>query len=97
MPKINMYGIPNPNSNLADRRIELCWHPASMGGGVQIGLTTVADGAEAFADREYFGGTETESARKVWQGQFMDLDRSQINQLIRHLRECRDKSYGRDE
>lgn len=97
MPKINMYAYPNPDQEAGDVRIELGWHPVSMGGGVQIGITKIAPGAEAFRDRVYFGGTETEPAKPVWQGWFMDLDRTQINQLIQHLRECRDKGYGRDE
>lgn len=33
----------------------------------------------------------------TWDGQFTDLDRHGLNQLIRALREARDKAYGRDE
>lgn len=32
-----------------------------------------------------------------WDGQWVDLDRRGVNQLIRALREARDKAYGRDE
>ncbi len=97
MPKINMYGIPNPDQNLADRRIELGWRPFSMGGEMQLGVTKLAEGAEEFRHREYFGATETTPAKPVWVGQFIDLDRNQINQLIRHLKDLRDSAYGRDE
>lgn len=30
-------------------------------------------------------------------GQFVDLDRGKINDLIRHLRRARDAAFGRDE
>lgn len=33
----------------------------------------------------------------VWDGQWVDLDRQGVNDLIRALREARDKAYGRDE
>jgi hypothetical protein len=32
-----------------------------------------------------------------WDGWFADLDRQQVNHLIRTLREARDKAFGRDE
>lgn len=31
------------------------------------------------------------------EGMFVDLNRRQINDLIRHLRKARDSAYGRDE
>lgn len=33
----------------------------------------------------------------VEEGQYVDLDRLQINTLIRNLRHARDQAYGRDE
>jgi hypothetical protein len=45
--------------------------------------------------------TFDEVGRAVWNevdgGQWSDLDRAGINQLIRVLREARDSAYGRDE
>lgn len=96
MPKFNLYARPNPNGTDADRRIELGWSPVEAHGSVQLGVTHIVPGAEQFRDREYFGGDEKEPAQRVWDGQFIDLDRDQINQLIHQLRDARDKAYGRD-
>ncbi len=41
--------------------------------------------------------TTTVDADSVWDGQWVDLDRRGINNLIRVLREARDKAYGRDQ
>lgn len=41
--------------------------------------------------------TTVADAESVWDGQWVDLDRQGINQLIRALREARDKAFGRDE
>lgn len=33
----------------------------------------------------------------VFDGRYVDLERREINQLIRHLRRARDQAFGRDE
>ncbi len=82
MPKINIYP---PRPDQATTRVELGWH----NGGVQIATTTLTDPATV-AD-----GTATEPG---WVGgHYVDLDRGGINQLIRALRQARDKAYGVDE
>ncbi len=98
MPKINMYPHPNPDGTDATRRIELGWTPRGMGGGVQLGVTQLDPHAGDNRNREFMPGADAAAPYEpVWKGQFVDLDRDQINDLIRHLRECRDKSFGRDE
>ncbi len=96
MPKTNVYASRDDS-----RRVEVGWQP---GGGVQIGstvrnpvkLTTPAGGITITATGSTPGGTTDEDGW-AWDGQFPDLDRHGINQLIRALREARDKAFGRDE
>lgn len=96
MPKINVYSVAEEG-----RRVEVGWHP---NGSVQIGTTlrnpvkldsagtatTASASTKPYADVSADGGWR-------WEGQFADLDRHGINNLIRALREARDKAYGRDE
>ncbi len=102
MPKVNVYpSSPNPDS-VPDRRVEVGWHPHGF---VQIG-TTVRNPVKAIKVDGVDGTTATMAVSPggtvdedgwTWDGQFTDLDRHSINQLIRALREARDKAYGRDE
>lgn len=112
MPKVNIYPPPSygrivsagpdngkvTSSNWdeygATRRVELGYSSHEIGGGVQIATTVREHGANP--DREYVDDPK-DPMRKVWDGQFVDLDRGAINQLIRELRNARDKSFGRDE
>jgi hypothetical protein len=55
------------------------------GGGVQVG---VVNGPEV---------SLTINGESANPGLWMDLDRGQINRLIRSLRRARDAAYGRDE
>jgi hypothetical protein len=99
MPKINVYA---PGTN-TDRRIEVAWWP---NGTVQVGATcrhpvkaiqvTGIDGTTATMGPAVLDGT-VEDGGWTWDGQHTDLDRHGLNQLIRALREARDKAYGRDE
>ncbi len=98
MPKTNVYAFHDDS-----RRVEVGWQP---GGGVQIGSTvrnpvkaisvTGIDGTTATMGPHPRGGT-TDTDGWTWDGQFTDLDRHGINQLIRAVRGARDKAYGRDE
>ena len=58
--------------------------------GIRAASTAMTTAAENLA---------TTAGRYVpsWQGQFVDLDRTQINELIRCLRTARDVAYGRNE
>lgn len=92
MPREMLYPMPNPDGSNADRRVEIGW---SRTGYVQIATTVLQPGADR--DSDYFGGTEKEPAQRSWDGQFVDMNRHQINELIRKLRRARDQAFGRDE
>jgi hypothetical protein len=91
MPKVNLYPCPNPDGTDADVRVEVGWH---AGHGATIATTKLRPGADRHA--EYALEDDGERYR-AWDGEFVDLDRRQINELIRALREARDKAFGRDE
>jgi hypothetical protein len=90
MPKQMIYPVPNPDGTDADRRVEVGWHRDA---GVQIATTLLQPGAQR--DREFIDGSEP--GRFAWDGQYVDLNRPQINELIRALRHARDAAFGRDE
>lgn len=93
MPKFNLYPTPLPNQvDGADSRVEVGW---SHAGFVQIATTKLQPGAER--DAEYVPGTFAGEPKRAWDGECVGLDRDQVNQLIRSLREARDKAFGRDE
>jgi hypothetical protein len=94
MPKQMIYPLPNPDGTDADRRVEVGWSRERY---VQVATTTLQPGADR--DRDFIdgSGTETEPVKPAWDGQFVDLDRHQINELIRTLRRARDQAFGRDE
>lgn len=83
MPKVNVYP-PGPADDLT-RRVEVGWRSS---GDVQIAVTVLQNPSNLTMD----GPNEP-----TWDGQWVDLDRRGINDLIRALREARDKAYGRDE
>lgn len=83
MPKTNVYP-PGPIDQQM-RRVEVGWQAAT----VQVATTELANPSNPTV-----GGDN----RPEWRGNsYVDLDRHGINQLIRALREARDKAYGRDE
>lgn len=90
-----IYPRPNPDGTNADRRVELAWQRDMY---VQIGTTAWA-GATGVPDTalQYLPGTPTNDLPRAWDGQFVDLDRGQINHLIKQLRVARDQAFGRDE
>lgn len=94
MPKHMIYPTPNPDGTDADRRIEVGWQKYPTGH-VQIATTKLQPGADR--DREYVDASSDEPLRPAWDGQFVDLDRDQINHLIRQLRQARTEAFGRDE
>lgn len=98
MPKINVYPpYPNPDGSNADRRVEVGWHP---NGSVQVGTAVrnkvKVDSMPGVTVTVPPGGT-VDADGWIWEGQYIDLDRQGINNLIRALREARDKAFGRDE
>lgn len=84
MPKINVYP-PYTLPDQAITRVEVGWH----NGGAQVATTRLTNPTNVTVD----GPNEPE-----WKSDtYVDLDRQGINNLIRALREARDKAYGRDE
>ena len=92
MPRETIYPRPNPDGTNADRRVEVGWSRDCY---VQIATTKLQPGADR--DREYVDGSADNPLKHAWDGQWIDLDRHQINELIRHLRRARDAAFGRDE
>jgi len=92
MPKEIVYPRPNPNGTDADVRVEVGWSREQY---VQIATRKLREGADRNA--EFVEATDDEPLRYAWEGSFVDLDRWQINDLIRHLRRARDQAFGRDE
>jgi hypothetical protein len=77
-----IYPLPNPDGTNADRRVEVGW---SRDRYVAVATTRVS--------AKQPGDGET-----LWdEGQHVDLNREQINELIRVLRRARDQAFGRDE
>jgi hypothetical protein len=96
MPKHNIYPTPNPDGSGADRRIELHWQ---RDGGVQLASTRWAgDPAKVDFGQDFVQpNKDGDPLVPAWQGDFADLDRTQLNHLIRQLRTARDQAFGKDE
>lgn len=94
MPKETVYPLPSPDGTDADRRIEVGWSREQY---VQIATTKLQPGADR--NRGYIdgNGSPTEPLKHAWDGQWVALERWQINDLIRVLRKARDAAFGRDE
>lgn len=97
MPKHNIY--PATTADIpADRRLELHWQRES---GVQLATTVWKGpfGSTPDTGLEFLpGATGTaEDPGRAWDGQFLDLNRDQLNHLIKQLRVARDQAFGRDE
>ncbi|HCT78570.1 MAG TPA: hypothetical protein DGT23_18715 [Micromonosporaceae bacterium] len=110
MPKCNIYEplagginletgkpIPPPDG----RRISVGWSKdqhAQIGvGWVDPNATAESLGHQTGWSADYIMSGETDETGKIWQSQWMNLDRHTINQLIRELRRARDTAFGRDE
>lgn len=110
MPKTSIYADSDDPGGEQRIRCEIGW---AKGYDVQIAVTRLADGLEpgiefvpstgnttiTVSGGATQGGTTTVSGepQSAWQGQRMSVTRSQINSLIRTLRDARDVAYGRDE
>lgn len=92
MPKMSIYQAASGPGGVQQLRTEVGWNRE---GTVQVGTTKLVDGADPTS--EYLPAADGQPPRPAWEGWNMDLDRGQINQLIRVLREARDKAFGRDE
>jgi hypothetical protein len=101
MPKVSIYERAD-SAGAQARRIEVGWQKSCA---VQLGVTKLRPGATSVELLKPDGTTTdvsdyvsvTGGSLDAWDGQFMELDRAQINQLIRHLRDARDAAFGRDE
>lgn len=113
MPKVNVYENKLAGRVLQDdgswvdappvqpRRVSVGW---SRGQHAQLGVGWV-DSEQTSKDvaphvgwaADFIVNGELDEAGKVWQSQWIDLDRHSINQLIRELRKARDEAFGRDE
>jgi len=97
MPKFNIYPPPNPggwDERGATRRVEVGYTTRDNGGGVQIATSVRAEAAEP--GRDFYDPGDGGPLKPAWEGQFVNLDRAGINELIRHLRTARDKAFGAD-
>jgi hypothetical protein len=95
MAKHMIYPHPLPGGANADRRVELQWQ---RGGDVRIATSRWAGDGEPDPELDYLGDRSTSGGLPVaWPGEYVELDRDQVNHLIRQLREARNQAYGRDE
>jgi len=104
MPRETIYEVIRPVRVLQDDgswkdeelrkptvRIEVGWARDMH---VQVATTKLGSNKEPAAVDKDMVPAEPEG---TWDGQWIELDRHQINELIRHLRRARDAAYGRDE
>jgi hypothetical protein len=79
------------------RRLELHWARESQT--VMLGSTRwQGQPGEVATDREYLDSeNDHEPPLPAWDGPLIELQRSQINHLIKQLRAARDQAYGKDE
>lgn len=91
MPKSSFYENAAPDGTQS-RRVEIGWQHDQ---GVQIGVTNLAPGADPTS--EFIDGEGDQPPTPAWDGWFMNLDRGQINSIIRALKRARDQAFGRDE
>jgi len=84
MPKTNIYPPPRgeEGNQLQDTRIEIGWFKGRTG--VTIATTTLTEGSDPTEDHKWFG-------------QYVELTRYELNNMIRALRTARDQSEGKDE
>jgi hypothetical protein len=98
MPKHFIYPRPLPDGRDAQSRLELHWQAGSY---VQIGSATWAgDPNHVDSTLVYLQpatGIVVPDPKEAWPGQFVELDRDQVNHLIRELRMARNQAFGKDE
>ena len=104
MPRETIYEVVRPSRVLQDDgswkdeelskptvRIEVGWSRDMY---VQVATTKLGSNSEPVAVDKDMVPVEPEG---IWDGQWVDLDRHLINELIRVLRRARDQAFGRDE
>jgi hypothetical protein len=107
MAKHYIYPAPNPDGSNADRRIELHWQ---RDGSVQLAstrfagqgqvdttITYLTQGGEHIPAQVPGANTHSGDTPLAWPGEYVDLNRDQVNHLIKQLRIARDQAFGRDE
>lgn len=107
MPKESVYAPPTitaleeaekagkPARLAQKRKVSVGWSRDMY---VQIGVCWVDETRkpeDMFNPERAIG--ETDEDDRVWESQWLDLDRHGINELIRKLRRARDAAFGRDE
>jgi hypothetical protein len=91
MPRVSIYESARTPDSRQATRVSVGWHRE---GSVQLATTRLADGADP--GDEWLDAQDGAEPQPAWQGSWLDLDRSQINQLITLLRKARDQAYGKD-
>jgi hypothetical protein len=98
MPKHYIYPNPNPDGTDARGRIELHWQRDTY---VQVATTRFAGQGQVDTTITYLAEqgprTEVNEPALAWPGEYVELDRQQVNHLIRQLRIARDQAFGKDE
>lgn len=95
MPKHNIYQRPGPDGQDSSRRLELHWQRDTF-----VSLATTAwagDLAQVDTAQEFLPSVDDGVMVPAWRGDFIPLERDQVNHLIRQLRAARDQAYGKDE
>jgi len=95
MARHNINPTPNADGTAGEQRLELHWQ---RGLGVQL-AATAWKGEPGRPDPvvEYLAPNEAGETYRAWDGPFVDLNRDQLNHLIKQLRIARDQAFGRDE
>lgn len=93
MPRHNVYPPSTTPGVAPGERLELHWQ---RDGGVQLATTHWAGAGAPDTATEFLPGTSVNETAPAWAGQFIGLDRGQINHLIKQLRVVRDQAFGRD-
>lgn len=100
MPVERIYGAPIQGGELPSGEPTFKGDPTSLriGWGAESGHVEIAVLNEESPFRwSQVDGATIEDTDHVFDGWYMQLDRRQINQLIRHLRRARDNALGKDE
>jgi hypothetical protein len=94
MAKHYIYQRPRPDGKDALTRLELHWQAETY---VMLGTGTWA-GDPDHVDTALVSlpGPDAEP-KDAWPGSFVELDRDQMNHLIRELRTIRNQVFGKDE
>ena len=94
MPKHYIYPKPLPDGTDQRGRLELHWQRDNY---VQLATTHWAGEGSPDTTITYLPGDKGDQPVEAWPGEYVELDREQLNHLIRQLRAARDQAFGRDE